>query len=321
MEKMRILIITPAPKRTRTGNRITALRWARLLKKLGHAVAIETEFNSRRCDLLIALHARKSHAALTGFRKQNPGKPIILALTGTDVYQDIQTYATARESLELADWLVLLQPKAIEELPFHLHGKCRVIYQSSARLNGQARKRSRTFDICVIGHLRKVKDPFRAAYAVRDLPAASRLRVIQVGAALELEMEQLALAEMRRNSRYCWLGEKPRWQTRQIMARSQLLVLSSKLEGGANVISEAIMASVPVISSRISGSVGMLGEDHPGYFPFADTQALRSILLKAETNPVFLSHLQEWCERLVPSFEPDAELEAWLRLLGSACNQ
>lgn len=319
--QMRILIITPSPKRTRTGNRITALRWARLLKKLGHGVHIESEFTGQRCDLLIALHARKSHTAITGFRKQNPGNSIILALTGTDVYQDIHSHDLARESLGLADWLVLLQPKAIEELPSHLHGKCHVIYQSSTRLSGQARKRNTTFDVCVIGHMRAVKDPFRAAFAVRDLPATSRLRVLQVGAALEPEMERIALKEMHNNPRYKWLGERPRWQTRQIMARSQALVLSSKLEGGANVISEAIMASVPVISSRISGSIGMLGEDYPGYFPVENTDALRAILLKAESNPVFLSQLREWCVHLIACFEPQAELKAWQQLIGSACNQ
>jgi integrase len=46
--------------------------------------------------------------------------------------------------------------------------------------------------------------------------------------------------------------------------------------GGADAVSEAIACSVPVISSRISGSIGLLGEEYPGDFPVGDPRALSS---------------------------------------------
>ena len=65
-----------------------------------------------------------------------------------------------------------------------------------------------------------------------------------------------------------------RWS--RLFGRARAMVLSSLSEGGANVVSEAVAAGVPVLASRIDGSVGLLGRDYPGYFPVADTAALRS---------------------------------------------
>ena len=59
-------------------------------------------------------------------------KPLVVALTGTDVYRDIHQSAEARESLELAHRLIVLQPKAAEELRAPLRKKVRVVVQSSA---------------------------------------------------------------------------------------------------------------------------------------------------------------------------------------------
>ncbi len=167
----------------------------------------------------------------------------------------------------------------------------------------------------MLGHLRPVKDPFLAALGARSLPEPSRIRVLQIGAALGLEMEQMALTEMKTNARYRWLGEKPRWQARRILASCRLLVLSSQMEGGANVISEAVVAGVPILASRISGSVGLLGEDYPGYFSVGDTDQLRKLLLRAETQREFLFELQAWGERLQHLFEPETERNALGNLL------
>jgi glycosyltransferase involved in cell wall biosynthesis len=169
--------------------------------------------------------------------------------------------------------------------------------------------------VCVLGHLRPVKDPFRTAWAARLLPASSRLQVLQIGAALSKAMERRALAERDSNPRYRWLGELPRWKALQHLARSRLLVLTSEMEGGANAVSEAIVHSVPVLSSRISGSIGILGADYPGYFPVGDTPALADLLLRAEADPTFLRTLKAQCDRLKPLFRPGRERTAWERLL------
>jgi len=312
---MKICLITPAPRGSRKGNRITALRWARLLRELGHRVDIKTEFQGNPCELAIALHARRSYPSIAKFKREYPNSPLIVALTGTDLYNDIHSDAGAKKSLELADRLIVLQPNGIEELPAHLHGKTRVVYQSVEKTRGRIAKRKKTFDICVIGHLRAVKDPFRAALAVRQLPPSSRIRLLHIGAALDDAIEKTARNEMQANPRYYWLGEKPRWQARRILASCRAVVLSSLMEGGANVISEAVMASVPILASRISGTVGLLGEDYPGYFPVGDTERLKELLIKAETESAFLAELQARGKGLRHLFDPKFERKTWKNLL------
>ncbi len=312
---MNICLITPAPARSRGGNRVTALRWARILRDLGHRVAIEAEYRDRPCDLMVALHARRSFASVDRFRRRHPDLPLVLALTGTDLYGDIHTDPQAQQSLELASRLVLLQPTGIAELPQHVRERARVIYQSATRPPGEFAPRKHTFEVCVLGHLRPVKDPFRAAMAARRLPASSHIEIVHIGAALSREMEECARAEASSNPRYRWLGELPRWKALRLLARSRLLVLSSQMEGGANVVSEAIASAVPVLSSRISGSIGLLGPEYPGYFPVGDTQALADLLLRAEADAGFYETLKAWCERLRPLVDPARERQGWARLL------
>ena len=127
---MKIALITPVPAQSRQGNRVTALRWARMLKVLGHRVTIAQQYDGRPYDLMVALHARRSFAAIECFQRLSPASPLLVALTGTDLYGDIRTSPEAQQSLELATRLIILQPKGIEELAPHLHHKVRVIYQS-----------------------------------------------------------------------------------------------------------------------------------------------------------------------------------------------
>jgi glycosyltransferase involved in cell wall biosynthesis len=171
------------------------------------------------------------------------------------------------------------------------------------------------FEVCVLGHLREVKDPFRAAAAARLLPPGSRVEVVQVGGALSEEMADQARAEAASNPRYRWVGEHPRWQAVRILARSRLLVLTSVMEGGANAVCEALACSVPVLSSRISGSIGLLGEDYPGYFPVWDTEALAKLMGRAERDLAFYARLKAWCKGLKPLVDPVRERGAWEGLL------
>src|SRR5439155_25069750 len=89
-DAMKIRLITPAPAHSRKGNRVTALRWRKLLRQLGHQVLIEQRYEGGGCDLLVALHARRSYESAARFRREHPGLPLILALTGTDLYQHIR---------------------------------------------------------------------------------------------------------------------------------------------------------------------------------------------------------------------------------------
>jgi putative glycosyltransferase (TIGR04348 family) len=326
---MKILLVTPAPPGSRKGNRVTALRWAGLLRQLGHHILIRQAYDGERADLLIALHARRSFAAINAFHRAQPDGPIVLALTGTDLYEEIQTDPLARQALELASRLVVLQPLGVEELPPRLRAQARVIYQSCEtppRPNRASRVQTgnsrpsvidprSSFDVCVLGHLRPVKDPFRTALAARLLPTSSRIQVLHAGAALSPEMDKQARAEEAINPRYRWLGDLPRRKALRLLARSRLFVLTSLMEGGANTISEASAVGVPVLASRIPGSVGLLGADYPGYFPVGDTAALAALLTRAETDTKFYKKLEAWCRRLRPLFRPARERESWRRLL------
>jgi putative glycosyltransferase (TIGR04348 family) len=306
---MRIALITPFMPAARNGNAHTAVRWERFLRQAGYRVSMALQWNERPADLMIALHARRSHAAIARFTARHPDRPVILVLTGTDVYRDIHCDADAQKSLALAQSIVALQEQGLWELPAPLRPKARFIYQSSPRLKPASRP-VRTFDICVVAHLRAEKDPFRAALAARLLPADSRIRVRHIGGPLEAGMAEQAQRYAAEVPCWHWLGALTHGETRRRIARSHLLVLSSRMEGGANVICEAVMAGTPVLASRIPGNIGMLGVDYAGYFPLGDERALARLMLRAEQEPDFYRQLTEQCVARAPLFEPAREAAA-----------
>ncbi len=309
---MRILIVTPAKPHPRTGNRITAIRWGRILRNLGHRTRIVQQYDSQPCDLLLSLHAKKTAASMRKFRKEHPEKPLLLALTGTDVYGIIDS--EAKESLALADRLILLQPLAKDLLSPEEQARARVIYQS-VKAPSPKKNSDDGFMIAVVGHLREVKDPFRTALAARQLPPSSRIKVVHVGAALTRDMEERARREEEENPRYRWLGLQNRNETDSLIARSHFLCITSTMEGGANVIGEAIALGTSVLASHISGSLGLLGEDYPGTFPVGDTRALAHLLNRAETDTEFRSDLEARCQARRPLFAPSREQKSWEDLL------
>ncbi len=312
---LQVAIVTPQKMARRGGNRVTAERWARILRALGHRVRVLSAWDQKPADLLVALHARKSAASVRRFHERLPGRPIVLALTGTDIYGTLATSAQARRSLALATRLVVLQPLATKQVPSRHRTAVRVIYQSVPKPARKPQPDAGTFQVCVLGHLRRVKDPLRAAKAARTLPPSSRVRVMHAGKALRESMAQRARDEMRTNPRYRWLGDLPHGHAQHLLAKSRLMVLSSRAEGGANVISEALAHGVPVLASRIPGTIGLLGEEYPGYFEVGDTRALTALLDRAETEPAFYAALQAACARRVHLVEPQRERAAWRSLL------
>jgi putative glycosyltransferase (TIGR04348 family) len=305
----------PAPPESRKGNRVTAVRWASLLESLGHSVSIGEEYSGGPYDLLIGLHARKSHAAVQRFHRLHPDKPLVVALTGTDLYRDIHTSRSAQQSLEWADLLIVLQPLGRDELPAHLRWKVRVIVQSAVPTAPRPKKRERSFDVCVLGHLRAEKDPFRAALALSYIPEGSNIHIMHAGQAMSAEIAKRAKMLMRRDSRYQWLGEVSNKKARTILAQSRLLIVSSRLEGGANVVSEALADQIPVLASHIPGNVGLLGPDYPGYFPVGDARALAKLLIQAETDPAFYDRLARRFAGGPREVSPAREREAWASVL------
>jgi putative glycosyltransferase (TIGR04348 family) len=312
---MRIILVTPAPPSSRAGNRTTAVRWRDILRSLGHRVDVNTAYAGQDADLMVALHAWRSAAAIRGFAARFPNRPLIVAITGTDAYRFIHSHPDETlESIRLADRLVGLHDLIAQTLPPDQRAKMHVIYQSAEPVGARDPYR-RFFHVAVIGHLREEKDPLRPALAARLLPDDSRVRIHQYGKAGSAEWAGRAAAEMRHNPRYRWHGEVPRHAIRKVYRRTRLLVLPSRMEGGANVISEAVVAGVPVIASQIPGSVGLLGADYPGCYPVGDEQALAQLLRRAESDAAFYAALSEGCHALRPRFTPAGEAEAWSRLL------
>lgn len=314
---MHIALVTPASPGGRTGNTTTAQRWAGLLRELGHRVRVGSAYEGGHADLLVALHARRSAESVERFADWHPGSPIVLALTGTDLYHDIHHDARASRTLERATAFVVLQALALHQLPGHLRRRTWVIHQSAVPPPAVPRPLANCFEVCVASNLRQVKDPLRAAEAVRLLPADSRILVSHIGHPLDDDLEARALAETASNPRYRWLGARTPRRALRLMGRGRLLVLSSSSEGGANVVSEAISMGVPVVSSRIAGSVGILGADHPAYFAPGDTEELAALLAKAELEPSWLDDLRERSLRLRPLVDPSRERTSWARLLAA----
>jgi putative glycosyltransferase (TIGR04348 family) len=242
-----------------------------------------------------------------------------VVLTGTDVYRFQHSHpGEFLESLALADALIGLHDKLKADIPACFHERLHVVHQSALPLPpGAPGPVKGHYEVLVAGHLREEKDPLRAALAVHELPAESRLKVIQLGCAHDETWANDARDEMARNPRYRWLGDLPHWRVRRWMARARLMVISSRMEGGANVISEACVAGLPVLASDIAGNRGLLGDDYAGYFPVEDTQALRDCLLRAEADGDFVEGLHRQALARSPLFHPDAEREGLARVLES----
>ena len=265
---------------------------------------------------MVAIHAWRSADAIERFKALYPACPVVLQLSGTDIYGYLKSDpGPTLRSMELSDRLIGLNDLAAKAVPKRFRKRLRIIFQSATPSKHARRPSTRGVTIAVIGHLRDVKDPLRAAEAARLLPAESRIRIEQVGRAYTTQWAARARAEMKANKRYRWRDDVPSASVRKLLARCHAMVISSVSEGGANVISEAVVAGVPVLASRIDGNVGLLGSDYPGYFPVGDTRALARLLVRLEQEPAFARLLASAVVRRAPLFRPAREIVAWRRLL------
>jgi putative glycosyltransferase (TIGR04348 family) len=308
---MRIALITPAGPGMRNGNRHTALRWAAFLRRAGHKVDVAVQWSpDPRVDAMVALHARRSFPSIKTFSSD---KLLVVALTGTDVYRDIHESAEARESLERAHRLIVLQPKAAQELAPRLRRKAQVVIQSSATRLRHNPVRGK-FRLCVIGHLRAEKDPLRTLAALSHVPER-QIDVVHLGAPLDRALADEAQRGMEREPRYRWLGSVPHARALAWLASSHAMVISSRMEGGANVVCEALRIGVPVLASRVQGNLGLLGTGYAGYFPVEDERALARLVQRAAGDARFYARLKTQIRPLRSMVAPREEARALLAAL------
>jgi len=310
-----VAIITPYLAASNSGNWHTAARWARDLRR-HFRVLIQERWDGTPADCLIALHARRSAESIQKFAASHRGRPLVVVLTGTDLYRDIANNATAQRSLDLATRLIVLNERGPRRLPRRYRPKTNVIVQSARTLSAR-KKPTRVFNIAVVGHLREEKNPRLVWQMLERLPARPSFRILHAGAGLDPHLAARAQEVAARDTRYRWLGNLSRTQARQLIRRCHVLLHPSNMEGGAQAVIEAITSHTPVIGSGIDGNAGLLGTDYAGLFTEGDVEAARALVLRAAREPRFLAQLTWACAKRAPRFEPEREARAVIRLVES----
>lgn len=312
-KKPRVALITPYLAAANNGNWHTAARWARHLAP-AYRVDLAQRWSGRDADLMIALHARRSAESIQRFSAAHPDRPLIVVLTGTDLYRDIRINREARRSLGLATRLVVLNERGPQRLPRAARAKAEVILQSARALK-PGRPPKRHFAIAVAGHLRNEKNPQFVWALLRKLPRDLPVRIRHVGGAPDPGLGREAARVAAADRRYRWLGELPRPRVRQLIRGSHVLLHPSSMEGGAQVVIEAVTAHTAVIGSGIDGNAGLLGNDYPGLFTENDVKAAAALVIRAAHQPAFLQRLRARCAQRAPLFAPERERESVRRLV------
>ena len=321
MAKPHIVIISPYLKKANNGNWQTAWRWSRFLSKK-YKVTLALQWDGCACDAMIALHARRSAISISAFAANNPELPLIVVLTGTDLYRDIVFDASAQHSLKVATQLLVLQAAGVAMLDEILQRKTQVIYQSAPTLKSvqhNLNNQTSYFDVVMIGHFREEKDPATYIHAVQSIKS-DRVRLFHIGGALDADLGALAEETQKHYRQYRWLGNLPHAETRQRLKRCHLMVITSRMEGGANVIIEAVTSGVAVLASDISGNRGMLGGDYAGYFPVGNAKRLAQLVDQAASDVKLYSLLQKQCAERATLFSPARERETLLKIVAGCIN-
>ncbi|MFY9341265.1 MAG: glycosyltransferase [Planctomycetota bacterium] len=310
--RTRAIVVTPAGRGSRSGNRVTALRWAAILRRNGLQARVREAWQGEPCELLIAVHAVKTAASVAAAAAALPGLRIVVLLAGTDVYPTFEPTPAVSRVLERANALVALQPHAATVLPAPLRPKVRTIVQSATAAPAA---RAAIFRACVLAHLRPVKDPLLPITALAHVPRRHPLELVLAGRALTQELADAVRAAAARDPRIRWLGPLRHRAARELLASSHVCIVPSAAEGGANVVSEAIAAGTPVLATAIPGNLGLLGADWPATFPVGDEKKLAQLVERAATDERWRRELEQRLQALRPQVDPARERAAWQLLL------
>jgi len=328
--KKQVVIVSPALADANNGNWQTARRWQKLLQSPAAGgpafqVRIVTQWPdspaAAQDSAMVALHARRSAASVKAWAQSRgagaasqPAPGLAVVLTGTDLYRDIQTDAQAQRSLQWAQRLVVLQDLGLARLPEALQLRAQVIFQSTSARQSLP-KSAHFLKAVMVGHLREEKSPQTLFAAARLLKPQEAIRIDHIGAPLDAALALQAQATAAACPGYRWLGALPHEATRRRIQRAHVLVHTSRMEGGAHVVMEAVRSGTPVLASRIDGNVGMLGADYAGYFEWDNAHQLVALLRHCRHEPAFLAHLQAQCAARATLFAPEAERLALRQLV------
>ena len=263
---------------------------------------------------MIALHARRSAASIAAWQADHPDRPLVVVLTGTDLYRDIDHSPEAQASIAAAHRLVVLNDLGCQRLPAPLRPRCQVVLQSCAQRQTQC-KTPRHLRVLMVGHLRDEKDPLTYLHAAERLAGRPDILLDHIGAALDPALGDAAQALADRQPNYRWLGGRSHAQTRRAIQQAHVLVHASRMEGGAHVVIEALRSGTPVVASRIDGNLGLLGGDWGASFAVGDDAALAALLAQARDDATMLPALQAQAALRAPLFAPEAEAAALRQIL------
>lgn len=312
---MNVLILYPNNKNAITGNLCSALQYQKILQHLGHSVEVSSEYNGQRSEVLIVINAAKKNSDIRKFKVNNSNSKIVSVLSGTDIYPDPSKVTI--DSMEQSNALVVLQPDALLKVPESYKEKTFLIYQSVDPIVNVASPVdcNTEFRVTLIANIRSVKDPLVAPNACKLLSISSKIKIIHIGYCLEKNLGVILSKESESNERYDWIGGLNELDTRKTLSQSNVLLITSIDEGAGRVVGEAIELGVPIISTRNSGVLGVLGDDYEGYYPVSDSNLLSKMLMRVEEDPNFLQTLHEQCQSKAHLFCPELEKKSWAQLI------
>ncbi|QQL44693.1 glycosyltransferase [Sulfuriroseicoccus oceanibius] len=311
-----IHITCPYPLDSTKGNAVSARRIIGVMTELGYRVTAGTIDEWQCADVHLALHAVRSRAAIDGFLKKCEGGKTAILLTGTDLYRDLPQ-SGEWDALRRVDRLVVYQESSLESLPEELRAMARVVPKS---VEVAVPERTRPTDdgrfvVSQVSHLRATKDPFLVVGALGRLADLPQLEVHHYGDSRAEDYGATAVEHAEREPRYHWHGELPQRDVLQAMGNGDLFLNTSRVEGGANAIAEAIVCGVPVVASSIEPNRGQLGDGHPGLFSPGDVDQLAALLRRAVEDASFVDELHDASVRRQSFFSRASERAGWQALV------
>ena len=293
------------------GNSVTANRYCSIFGQLGH---VATTTDTPTAPLVVALNAYRTRHVVGELPETTT---VIVVLTGTDIYrfwdQDRDAVSC---TLDRADVIVGLNDLVGRSLPTKHRAKLTCIKEGALALSTEpTRPTSPPLHAICVGHLRDEKAPELIADALDRLDPNCDVVVDHYGAAHSESWAQWARDTSERIEQYQWHREVSRSRLDEIYAGADLLINTSKMEGGANVISEAVMAGLPILATAIDGNAGVLGTSYPGLFTPDDPYELADRLAALASNPEALEQITLSSRLLQPELSIKQETARWREVL------